>query len=129
MSPPAPLLDRARQSHQAGNFRQAEQLCQQFLNAQSGNPAAWSLLATACQAQGKLPEAVAGYRRALDLQPQSLGTLMALAAQGQRDDAVTVYRQALRRIVPKKADFFLHTSSNPPTFHTVPQHSQLSWRE
>jgi len=72
MSPSTPLFDRARHCHQAGQFRQAEQLCRQVLQANPDNATAWQLLGSACQAQGTFAEAVAGYRRCLDLQPQAV---------------------------------------------------------
>jgi len=56
-------------------------------------------LGTALQAEGRLDDAVAHYRRALELQPDhapalnNLGT--ALRAQGRVDDAIATYEQAL----------------------------------
>src|SRR5258708_43563 len=64
MSTTPDLLGLALRSYQAGDFRSAEHLCRQFLQVQPGHPQAWCLLGAACHRQGRLSEAVAGYREA-----------------------------------------------------------------
>src|SRR5206468_8011211 len=104
MSPVMPAVpstfDQARTCHQAGDFRRAEQLYRQVVQAESQHAQAWKLLADVLHAQKNLPEAAASYRRALEIRPDDAGALFGLASvlaeQGQRDQAADLYRQLLR---------------------------------
>ncbi len=84
---------------QAGNFARAEQVCRQIIQADPRGVDGWLLFASTCQAQGKLDEAVAGYRQAALLRPDfaeahyRLGNT--LFARGLLGEALASYRQAL----------------------------------
>ncbi len=85
--------------YQAGSFARAEQVSRQIVQADPRSVDAWFLLGAACQAQGKLDDAIAGYRRAALLRPDfaeihyRLGN--ALYARGLLGEALTSYQQAL----------------------------------
>jgi tetratricopeptide (TPR) repeat protein len=93
-------LPAARQAQSAGDFRRAEMLAQQALQADPVDGAAWLLLAAACLGQGKLPEAAAAAEHALRLRPDDPDAHFRLGAvragQGQRPEAVDHFRQAMR---------------------------------
>jgi Flp pilus assembly protein TadD len=86
--------------HQAGGFREAEQLYRQVLQVKPLHVDSWCFLGAVCEAQGKLAEAETSYRQAVKLAPpfatahNCLGVL--LAKQGRRAEAVTSFREALR---------------------------------
>jgi tetratricopeptide (TPR) repeat protein len=107
MSTTPETLGQALRCYQAGDFRAAEQLCRQLLQAEPANVQAWCVLGAACHRQGRLAEAVAGYREAVRLQPgyaaahSNLG--VALRDQGDVDGAIAAYEQALR-LNPGAAD-------------------------
>jgi Tfp pilus assembly protein PilF len=90
----------ALQHHSAGNLRQAEQICQQIIQADRTNAEAYHLLGVlACQTPGKLDEAIAYFRRALQLRPSfyeahnNLGNAYYL--KGDLEQATLHYRHAL----------------------------------
>jgi tetratricopeptide (TPR) repeat protein len=98
MSAVAEAFQQARQLHQAGDLRRAEQFYRQALAIDPGEAEAWRLLGAACQGQGKPDEAAACYRQALRLQPRHVEALtdlgVALAEQGLLQEAVATLRQA-----------------------------------
>jgi len=93
-------LQRAKAYHRAGQLPQAEQLYREILQTDPGNGDAHYFLGAACQALGKLDEAIAHLQRAVQLRPEHvpahnhLGVV--LAQQGKLDEAITSFRQALR---------------------------------
>jgi len=102
------MLALALQHQQAGNLRQAEQFCQQILQADPGHADTYQLLGViACQSQGRLEEAVIHFQQALRLRPDfpeaynNLGNAYFL--KGNLDAAVAQYHQALR-LRPHYAD-------------------------
>jgi tetratricopeptide (TPR) repeat protein len=107
----ADALATAVQHHKAGRLPQAEQLYRQLLDADPARPRAWYLLGAACQAQGKLADAVASFRHALWLQPDfadahnHLG--VTLAQQGNSVEAAASFRRALQ-LKPDLADAHLN---------------------
>lgn len=94
------LLARGKLFQQAGEWRQAEQAYRELLHASPGRSGAWSLLAGACEAQGKHVEAIASYEQAVGIQPAdaeartSLATL--LAQCGRLDEGITHFQEAIR---------------------------------
>jgi tetratricopeptide (TPR) repeat protein len=110
MATAAETFHRASQCHQAGHFRQAEELYRHFLQTEHSNPEAWHLLGAACHGQGKVAEAAFAYRRSLELAPTSAETqyrlATALADLGQRPEAVEHFRQVLQS-QPGHADALL----------------------
>jgi Flp pilus assembly protein TadD len=96
----AEVLAQAGHCLRAGDFRRAEQLAQLVLQADPKHPEAVGLLALACQAQGRLAEAVPYYQRALQLRPADAtlhGNLgVALAGQGKLAEALASFRRAVR---------------------------------
>ena len=85
--------------YQAGHFARAEQVCRQIVQADPRGVDGWFLFASACQAQGKLDEAVAGYRQAALLRPDFAETHYRLGntlfARGLLGEALGSYQQAL----------------------------------
>jgi predicted O-linked N-acetylglucosamine transferase (SPINDLY family) len=100
MATVADVLTAAQRHHQSGDVQRAEQLYRQALQADPANAQAWYLLGAACQALGKLSEAVAYLQRSLEYRPfhpeayNHLG--ITFAQQGQLDNAVTSFRQSLQ---------------------------------
>jgi tetratricopeptide (TPR) repeat protein len=90
----------AVQCYQAGNIRQAEQICQQILQADPANADAHHLLGVlACQSKDRLDEAITHFRQALQIRPgyyQALNNLgNAFYLKDNLEQAVFHYRQAL----------------------------------
>jgi tetratricopeptide (TPR) repeat protein len=98
-APPGPSLVLATQALRQRDFAQAEAICRPMVQDLPDQPAGWHLLGSACAGQGRFPEAVAAYQRALRLRPGSADLHHALAgawaAQGMRAEAETGYRQAI----------------------------------
>src|SRR5262249_23128086 len=69
-SAPAARLEAARRSHQTGDYRRAEQLYGQILEADPGNGQVWYLRAAALQALGRLEDAAAASEQALRQRPE-----------------------------------------------------------
>jgi FkbM family methyltransferase len=69
MSSISEVLAHAWQVHQAGDVAAAEQLYRQVLGVDAANAAAWCYLGIACHDQDRFDQAVAAYRRAIELQP------------------------------------------------------------
>ncbi len=96
----AEALAQGQKFHQAGDLPRAEQLYRQVLHSDASQGEVWYLLGAACQAQGKLAEAVGHYRQALALRPDlaaahnSLG--IALVMQRDLAGAVASFRRAVR---------------------------------
>jgi FkbM family methyltransferase len=63
------LLTQGWRLHQAGEIAKAEQLYRQVVAADPNNASAWCYFGIACHDQQRYDEAVAAYRRALELQP------------------------------------------------------------
>lgn len=91
----------ACQAKQAGDYRQAERHCRQFLDVNAGSVDGWTLLAEALQAQGKHAETAAAYRQVLRLQPDHVGALVGLgivlAELGNLDEVVRHWQEAVLR--------------------------------
>jgi tetratricopeptide (TPR) repeat protein len=96
----ATTLETARRRHLDGAFVHAEQLSRQVLRADPYNAEAAFLLGTACQAQGKLTEALAHLQQALRLRPHYAeahhARALAYAAQGDVSEALEGLRQAVQ---------------------------------
>jgi Flp pilus assembly protein TadD len=96
----AETLARARQAHQAGDLRLAEQLYRQSLEANPADGQAWYLLGAACESQGRLDEAGPALREAVRLLPghahsrNQLG--LTLVRQGKRAEAEPFFQEAVR---------------------------------
>jgi tetratricopeptide (TPR) repeat protein len=107
----SPLLEAARRRQQAGDGKQAEQLCRQLLHAEPRNADAWQLLGTVLQDCGKLPEAVDALRRAVQIRPTDVHShhrlALALVSLGQRSQAIAHFRQALQ-LKPDHAEALAH---------------------
>src|SRR5438270_9390017 len=69
MTTPADTLERAAEAQRAGDVHRAEELYRQRLRAEPSNAAVWSALGRLCAGQGRLAEAVACLRQALELVP------------------------------------------------------------
>jgi tetratricopeptide (TPR) repeat protein len=93
-------LEAAVKHHQAGNYKEAENLYRQILQIQPNHIDALYLLGVSCNQLGRADEAVARLSAALRLKPDhaeahnSLGN--AFNTLGRLDDAATSYQQALR---------------------------------
>jgi tetratricopeptide (TPR) repeat protein len=90
----------AIQCQQAGNIRQAEQVCQQILGVDHSNAEAHHMLGVfACQNKDRLDEAIAHFRQALQTQPgyyEALNNLgNAFYLKDNLQQAEVHYRQAL----------------------------------
>ena len=68
-------LSRAISAHKAGKLVEAEQICQQIINAESDLFEALHLLAVVQAGLGKKDEALASFDRALTLRPDSAEAL------------------------------------------------------
>ena len=86
-------------AHQVRRHDVAVELIGQAIRRNGQNPFYFSNLGNALQAQGKLDEAVAAYRRAIGIKPDyaeahsNLGN--ALTNQGKLDEAIAAYRRAI----------------------------------
>jgi predicted TPR repeat methyltransferase len=100
MTPTATVLAQALQQHQTGNLSAAEALYRRVLGAEPRNVNALYLLATVCQAQGRVSESVDLYRQCLQIKPDIAEVHNALggahASQGRLTEALACYRQAVR---------------------------------
>lgn len=99
---------------EAGRFADAEREARSALRAPRARPGqvdAQIVLATACEGQGKLPEAIRAWMEAFSIEPSrvgsALGLALAMAKSQQRDKAVEVLALALQ-LHPFDAD--LHTT-------------------
>jgi tetratricopeptide (TPR) repeat protein len=89
----------AWQHFKAGNAMQAEQLCQQILQANPGHAEAQHLIGIIAYQSGRYEVAVAAFRQAVALSPGAAGCYsnlgLAQDALGQHEAAVASYRQAI----------------------------------
>jgi tetratricopeptide (TPR) repeat protein len=89
----------AREHHQAGNFRQAEEGYRRILRSEPRNGSVWMALAQLCEADHRPAEAVACFRQALEIEPRDaeghlrLGNI--LLQQGKYGEAEAAYRRCL----------------------------------
>src|SRR5262249_47021775 len=103
MPTPATTLEAARSLHQ-GDFARAEQLCRQILAADPHNADAAFLLGGACQAQGKLGEALEGFEQTTRLQPdhaeahKGRASVAVEVSPGELIDKVTILQIKRERI-------------------------------
>jgi len=92
------LVNQAREQFVKGNFVQAEQLYQQFLERQPSNVVALANLGVAQFRQGKLTAAQLALEKAVKIQPNDAFSLTTLGAvmieQGRIEDAVTYLERA-----------------------------------
>jgi tetratricopeptide (TPR) repeat protein len=94
------LFARGWQHHQAGEFRQAEEVYRQILRREPRNGRVWFVLGHLCQDQGRLAEAIACYRQAVEIEPreamghQHLGD--ALLQHGRPAEAEAAYHRCLQ---------------------------------
>jgi chemotaxis protein methyltransferase WspC len=98
-SPEAALAD-ARRLADAGALDEAERLAARAAQALAQNPDTWYLLGLIADAQGRAPEALAHYRKAIYLAPSHYEALTHLAAllevQGDAEGARRLMRRAQR---------------------------------
>jgi tetratricopeptide (TPR) repeat protein len=93
-------LARAKAYHSAGRLREAEQIYQEILQADSGHVEVFYLLGVACHGLGKRTDAVTRLEQAVRLKPDfaeahnHLGIV--LAQQGKLDEAEACHRRALK---------------------------------
>jgi tetratricopeptide (TPR) repeat protein len=99
------LFARGWAHHQAGEYRQAEEVYRQLLRGDpnprgEGKARVWFVLANLCQAQGRLDEAIACYRQAVELEPrEAMGHLHlgnALLQHDRHAEAEAAYRRCLQ---------------------------------
>jgi tetratricopeptide (TPR) repeat protein len=94
------LFARGWQHHQAGEYRQAEEVYRQILRTDTRNGRVWFVLANLCQAQDRLAEAVACYRQAVEIEPREvMGHLHlgnALLQLSRPAEAEAAYRRCLQ---------------------------------
>jgi len=93
-------LERARAALEAGRLADAEREARSALRAPRARSArsrqvdAQIVLATACEGQGKLPDAICAWMEAFSIEPSrvgsALGLALAMAKSQQRDKAVEV---------------------------------------
>ncbi|HJT78253.1 MAG TPA: tetratricopeptide repeat protein, partial [Gemmataceae bacterium] len=99
MASNADLFETAWGHHQAGEWRQAEDAYRRLLRREPGNGRVWFALAHLCQAQGRLAEAAAYFRQAIEAYPKDpqgpfcLGN--ALLNDGNLDEAADAFRRCL----------------------------------
>src|SRR5437867_3927079 len=97
---PFDLIERARTAFRGNNFRQAERLCRQLLQAHETHAEGWLLLGSALTAQDRPGEAADVLGRAVRLAPSSADARLALgralASLGEREEAVRQFGEALR---------------------------------
>ena len=107
--PPAlpPALKDAVRHHQAGRYREAEQLCHQVLEEQPEQSEAWHLLGIMAHQERRFEAAIAAYRRAIVANPDHYDTYNNLAVALQEDDrideAIAQYEMAIA-LKPDHAD-------------------------
>src|SRR5262245_15329733 len=100
MATTAEVLAQALGYYQVGHHAVAEQLCRYVLEFDSQNPHALHLLGMVRFRQGCPEDAIACYRRVLELQPElaqvhnNLGNV--LKSQRQSEEALACYAEALR---------------------------------
>src|SRR5438105_3566727 len=115
MTTRAEAFAQARKHHQAGQFREAEKLYHQLLQAtpQAADPQVWCLLGKAQFAQSRVGDALASWQQAIHLRAdytEALSLLgQALTDQGRCDEVVSHLRRALQQ-QPNDADLHYHLS-------------------
>jgi predicted O-linked N-acetylglucosamine transferase (SPINDLY family) len=93
------MVSLAQESHQAGDYPQAESLYRQILDINPNLAGVHNNLGSALELRGCVDEAVASYRRAIDLNPRfveahfNLGNV--LQGQGRQKEAAACYQQAI----------------------------------
>ncbi len=98
----------------SGKLHEAESLCKKAIAAEKLNPAYHYLLATVCQEQGRLKEAVRSFNHALYLDPKfvlahfSLGSLMQL--EGKSEASERHLRNTLSLLLSMKPEDILPCS-------------------
>ncbi|MBW4475106.1 MAG: tetratricopeptide repeat protein [Stenomitos rutilans HA7619-LM2] len=101
------LLKKAVRHHQAGNYREAEQVCRQILQQQEDHSDAWHLLGMVAHQERRFEEAIAAYRQVLVTAPDNYDTYnnlaVALQELGQIDEAIAHYEKAIA-LKPDYAD-------------------------
>jgi len=104
---PHSLLKDAVRHHQAGQYREAEQLCRQILQQQEDHSDAWHLLGMVAHQEHKFEAAIAAYRQSLATDLNNHDTYnnlaVALQEQGQIDEAIAHYEKAIA-LKPDYAD-------------------------
>jgi Flp pilus assembly protein TadD len=94
------LLTDARQAYQRGDLARADELCRQMLVARRDHPDALNLLGAIYQRAGRVDDAIAWLRRAVQAEPRNphfhnnLGVYCTHA--GRYEEAVECYQHALR---------------------------------
>ncbi len=106
MTPVRQLLEMALERYRAGDWRRAEQLCGQVLEADGEQVDALNILAVIAGQTGRHDEAIRYLRTVLRLQPQSadahnnlanvLRIMNASAEPKEHDEAIAHYREAVR---------------------------------
>jgi protein O-GlcNAc transferase len=95
----AETLQRAMQTHGAGNLSQAEELYTKVLSADARQFDALHMLGVLCCQRRNFDRAIALFNRALEVSPQSVDALVNLgraqSEAGNQDNAETSYRRAL----------------------------------
>ncbi|MBM4136888.1 MAG: tetratricopeptide repeat protein [Nitrospira sp.] len=85
--------------YQAGNLKQAENLCRAILNYQPDNLFVVNYLANILQDQGKIDEAIVWYQKAIEFNPNDFGPYYNLAdaffEKGQTEQAILNYKKTL----------------------------------
>ena len=80
-----------------GRHDEAEKLLTEALRQDPLNPTSYNLLGHHCRYLGRLPDAERAYRKAVELQPQRIGThhllAIALAPQGRDEEALAEAKQ------------------------------------
>ncbi|MBD2038955.1 tetratricopeptide repeat protein [Leptolyngbya sp. FACHB-321] len=98
-SPLPQALKNAVRHHQAGRYREAEQLCHQVLQAQEDYADAWHLLGMIAHQEQRFEAAIAFYRRALTTHSDNHDThnnlAVALQESNRIDEAIAHYEKAI----------------------------------
>jgi tetratricopeptide (TPR) repeat protein len=97
---PAEAFMAAQSHHRAGQLQRAEEIYREILQTDPANANVYYFLGAACQALGKLDEAVASLQQAVRLRPDHAATHnhlgVTLAQQGRPQEAIASFQEALR---------------------------------
>ena len=126
MNSPADLLNAAIQSHQAGQYAEAEQLYLTILQTQPNHGRTLYLLGLAAHQQGNVDAAAQWYQRAIAVEPanvdahNNLGVLMQQTGQLERAPTIRAYMATWGQFFSNSANLKQRSPITKPPSNSTP---------